>query len=144
MRARGWVFAVEVGWTTVGFGDRPDPGTVEGHRNAMDKAAETRRYNRRMKELEAEDAYLLSVASDICGKEAVEATLKNAAETDTNIKAYLNAVEENRTLRATNQRPDPTSLTYGDVRSLIEANKAGGILHLWAKTASESDLRLAG
>jgi hypothetical protein len=40
----------------IGFGDRPDSGTVEGHRNAMDEAAETRRYNRRMKELEAEDA----------------------------------------------------------------------------------------
>jgi hypothetical protein len=36
----------------IGFGDRPDPGTVE----AMAEAAETRRYNRRMKELEAEDA----------------------------------------------------------------------------------------
>jgi hypothetical protein len=38
----------------VKFGDRPDPGTVEGHRNAMAEAAETRRYNRRMKELAAE------------------------------------------------------------------------------------------
>ena len=38
------------------FGDRPDPGTVEGHRNAMAEAAETRAYNRRMKELAAEDA----------------------------------------------------------------------------------------
>jgi hypothetical protein len=37
------------------FGDRPDPGTVEGHRNAMIEAAETRAYNRRMKELAAED-----------------------------------------------------------------------------------------
>jgi hypothetical protein len=38
------------------FGDRPDPGTVEGHRNAMAEATETRAYNRRMKELAAEDA----------------------------------------------------------------------------------------
>jgi hypothetical protein len=38
------------------FGDRPDPGTVEGHRNAMAEAAETRAYKRRMKELAAEDA----------------------------------------------------------------------------------------
>jgi hypothetical protein len=37
-------------------GDRPDPGTVEGHRNAMAEAAETRAYNRSMKELAAEDA----------------------------------------------------------------------------------------
>jgi hypothetical protein len=37
------------------FGDGPDPGTVEAHRNAMAEAAETRRYNRRMKELEARD-----------------------------------------------------------------------------------------
>ena len=28
----------------IAFGDRPDPGTVEGHRNAMSEAAETRRY----------------------------------------------------------------------------------------------------
>jgi hypothetical protein len=39
----------------IGFGDRPDPGTVEGHQNAMAEAAETRAYNRRMKELAAED-----------------------------------------------------------------------------------------
>jgi hypothetical protein len=40
----------------IGFGDRPDPGTVEGHRNAMAEKAETRAYNRRMKELAAQDA----------------------------------------------------------------------------------------
>ena len=40
----------------IGFGDGPDPGTVEGHRNRMAAAAETRQYNRRMKELAAEDA----------------------------------------------------------------------------------------
>jgi hypothetical protein len=39
----------------IGFGDRPDPGTVEGRRNAMAEAAETRAYERRMKELEAQD-----------------------------------------------------------------------------------------
>ena len=38
------------------FGDEPDPDTVEGNRNAMIEAAETRKYNRRMKELAAEDA----------------------------------------------------------------------------------------
>ena len=37
------------------FGDGPDPGTVEGHRNKMIEAAEKRAYNRRMKELTAED-----------------------------------------------------------------------------------------
>jgi hypothetical protein len=37
------------------FGDGPDPDTVEGHRNKIAEAAETRRYNRRMKELAAED-----------------------------------------------------------------------------------------
>jgi hypothetical protein len=40
----------------IGFGDRPDPDTVEGHRNRMAEAAETRAYNRRMKDLAAEDA----------------------------------------------------------------------------------------
>jgi hypothetical protein len=39
----------------IGFGDRPDPDTVEGHLNARAEAAEDRKYNRRMKELEAED-----------------------------------------------------------------------------------------
>jgi hypothetical protein len=38
------------------FGDRPDSDTVEGHRKAMAEAAETRAYNRRMKQLAAEDA----------------------------------------------------------------------------------------
>jgi hypothetical protein len=38
----------------IGFGDRPDPDTVEGHLNAEAEAAETRRYNRRIKELAAE------------------------------------------------------------------------------------------
>lgn len=37
------------------FGDRPNPDTVERHRNRMAEAAETRAYNRRMKELAAED-----------------------------------------------------------------------------------------
>ena len=40
----------------IGFGDRPDPDTVEGHLRAEAEAAETRRYNRRMQELAAEDA----------------------------------------------------------------------------------------
>ena len=39
----------------IGFGDRPDPDTVEGHRIAEAEAAETRRYNLRMSELAAED-----------------------------------------------------------------------------------------
>jgi hypothetical protein len=39
----------------MGFGDAPDPRTVGGHQAAMQEAAETRRYNRRMKELVAED-----------------------------------------------------------------------------------------
>ncbi len=37
------------------FGDGPDPDTIEGHHNRMAEAAETRRYNRRMKELAAEN-----------------------------------------------------------------------------------------
>jgi hypothetical protein len=35
----------------IGFGDRPDPDPVEGHLNAKAQAAETRQFNRRMKEL---------------------------------------------------------------------------------------------
>jgi hypothetical protein len=40
----------------IGFGDRPDPGTVEGHRNRVAEASEIRAYNRRMTELAAQDA----------------------------------------------------------------------------------------
>jgi hypothetical protein len=36
----------------IGFGDPPFRGTVEGHRNAMYDAAETRSYNRAMKEVD--------------------------------------------------------------------------------------------
>jgi hypothetical protein len=39
----------------IGFGDRPDPETVEGHQNAEAEAAETRRYNLRMEQFAAED-----------------------------------------------------------------------------------------
>jgi len=55
----------------IGFGDRPDPGTVEGHRNAMQEAAEDREYNRTMKELaakrEAEHGWLLSKLMSVFG-----------------------------------------------------------------------------
>jgi hypothetical protein len=37
------------------FGDGPDPSTVDGLRNQMIQAAETRRYCRKMKELAAEE-----------------------------------------------------------------------------------------
>jgi hypothetical protein len=40
----------------IGFGDRPDPHTVEGHLNGKAEDAEDRQYNRRMKELAVEDA----------------------------------------------------------------------------------------
>jgi hypothetical protein len=40
--------APEINFTSpIGFGDRPDRGTVEGHLNAMEEAAETQRYNKR-------------------------------------------------------------------------------------------------
>jgi hypothetical protein len=90
-----------------------------------------------------EDDYLLSMAGAICGKERVDATLRDAAETDKDIKAYLAAVEENRALRAKAQRPDPKNLTYGQIRSLIESKHPGGVLREWAKTASDSDMERA-
>jgi hypothetical protein len=40
----------------MGFGDRDDKGSVEAHLRAKADAKETRQYNTRMKELEAEDA----------------------------------------------------------------------------------------
>jgi hypothetical protein len=38
----------------IGFGDGYDPRSDEGHRNAVNEARETREYNKRMKEIEAE------------------------------------------------------------------------------------------
>lgn len=92
-----------------------------------------------------EDDYLLSSAGDICGKgkEDVDAALKNAAETDKNVEAYLTAVEQNQGLRALIQRPDPTALTYDELRSLIEDNKAGSVGWQWAQKATDSELKLA-
>lgn len=40
----------------MGFGDRDDRGSVEAHLRAKEHAKEMRRFNARMKELEAEDA----------------------------------------------------------------------------------------
>jgi hypothetical protein len=40
----------------IGVGDGPSKDTVEGHRNAMAEAAEARRYNRMVKELQAGEA----------------------------------------------------------------------------------------
>jgi hypothetical protein len=52
----GSVTALEISSPHEQFGERPDPGTVEGHLNAKEESAETRRYNKRMNELEAQDA----------------------------------------------------------------------------------------
>ena len=41
-------------YKAVGFGDPYDPRTVDGHRNAVKEARETREYNKRVKEIEAE------------------------------------------------------------------------------------------
>jgi hypothetical protein len=43
-------------YKAMGFGDRDDRGSVEAHLRAKDEARETLLYNRRMKELEAEEA----------------------------------------------------------------------------------------
>jgi hypothetical protein len=49
----------------IGFGDRPSKDTVEGQRNAMADAAETRRYNQMMKELEVKKASQRTLLSRI-------------------------------------------------------------------------------
>jgi hypothetical protein len=40
----------------MGFGDRDDRGSVEAHLRAKEHAKEMRKFNARMKELDAEDA----------------------------------------------------------------------------------------
>jgi hypothetical protein len=40
----------------MGFGDRDDKGSVEAHPRAKEDAREKRHYNRRMKEIKAEEA----------------------------------------------------------------------------------------
>ena len=58
-------------------------------------------------------------------------------------RAYLAAVADNRALRAQPREHDPTTLTFEDIRALIEKNEAIGILHEWAQAASEADIILA-
>ena len=88
-----------------------------------------------------EDDFLLSLAGDICGPEKVGAALRNAAETDKRVGAYLSAVEENRALRARDKSPDPSGLTYREMCPFIGAD--GGFLWRRGQTASDSDLKLA-
>jgi hypothetical protein len=40
----------------MGFGDRDDRGSVEAHQRSMEHAKEMRQLNKRLKELEVEDA----------------------------------------------------------------------------------------
>jgi len=93
--------------------------------------------------LKWEDEYLLSVVTDKCGKDAVDSALNAAAENDQNVRAYIAAVEENRRERAAIQMPNPGNMTYGQIKSLIENDKAGGFLRKWAQAATDSDLESA-
>lgn len=87
------------------------------------------------------DPFLLSVARDICGKDPVEAVIRNASATDKNIMAYLTSVEQNNNSKA--PRPDPKTMTYDQIRLLIEAKRAGGLLREWAQNASVAELERA-
>jgi hypothetical protein len=51
----------------IGFGDRPRSDTVEAHRNVQAEAAETRRYNEMVKQLEAEKASRRGLLSRVLG-----------------------------------------------------------------------------
>ena len=90
-----------------------------------------------------EDDSLLIVAGEICGRDVVDTAVSEASNTDENIKVYSTAVEENQSSRSKTQRPDPKTLTYDQIRSLIESKRAGGVLREWAAGASESDLERA-
>lgn len=90
-----------------------------------------------------EDDQLLLMAFEICGRNVVDAALSEASNTDEAIKLYLTAVEKNQTLRSQTQRPDPKTLTYDQIRSLIESKRAGGLLRGWATAASDSDMEPA-
>jgi hypothetical protein len=90
-----------------------------------------------------EDDYLLSVAGDICGREVVEIALTESAGTDSNVRAYLAAVNENQALRALKNKHNQKVLPYEEIRVLIETNEASGALRKWAETASDNDMMLA-
>lgn len=90
-----------------------------------------------------EDDYLLSMARETCGGEAVEAALKTSAESDENVRAYLTAVAENQVLRTENIKFDSKTLTFTEVQELMEGDGAAGILREWAQTASNTDIVLA-
>ncbi len=90
-----------------------------------------------------EDDSLLFVAGEICGRDVVDAAISEASNTDENIKVYLTEVEKNLSSRSKTQRPDPKTLTYDQIRSIIESNRAGGVLREWAAGASDSELERA-
>jgi hypothetical protein len=74
----------------IGFGDRPDSGTVEDHRKAMAEATETRAYNRRMKELAAR------MQRDVraCLPGCLDSSSRSRGDTD--VLAYMPSKQPNR------------------------------------------------
>ena len=90
-----------------------------------------------------EDHYLLDEAGRLCGQEAVDAALQDAAKTDANIRVYLDAVSKNLALRSSTRRPEPSDLTYSQICSLIDAGQESGVLAKWGQVASDSDLQAA-
>jgi hypothetical protein len=62
----------------IGFGDRPDPDTVEGHRNRMAEAAKIPTYNQRRKELAAED----EAKREVCFPKCLDSSPSNYGDID--------------------------------------------------------------
>jgi hypothetical protein len=90
-----------------------------------------------------EDDSLLFMAGETCGRHVVDAALAEAAKSNENIKAYLNAVENSRSSRSQTQRPDTKTLTYDQIRSSIDSKRVGVALREWAAGASDSELERA-
>lgn len=89
------------------------------------------------------DDYLLSLAQDSFGAEAVSNSITERAKTDANVSAYVEAVNANRLLRAEYRSPDPSSFTYAQIRSMIEGGKTVPLLPHWGVIADAADLTLA-
>lgn len=90
-----------------------------------------------------EDDWLVGKLQEKVGEKESQEAIKQLSANDPLIKAYMNAVEENRTRRknAKHERRDPTGLSYAEVRSLILEGKHNSIvLPKWGEIASDDDL----
>ncbi len=93
-----------------------------------------------------QDPYLLSVAAEEAGNDEVKECLQRAAKENTNIRAFVLAIQANSSQMApTAKTVDPNGLTYRELRSLIasEMKRYSYVPVKWGESASDDELRKA-